>query len=116
MSNKWWGLFGEIYTIVYFICKGYRILAWNYRKGKFEIDIIAAKKQTIIFIEVKFRKKLEDFVQPVGLLQINRIKHCARHYLHDKSLYGRYPFIRFDLVIITNFIKLRHFVNIWNER
>ena len=36
---------------------GFFIVAKNYRKNLGEIDIIASKKQTICFVEVKTRKK-----------------------------------------------------------
>ncbi len=39
--------------------KGYRIRAMNYRSGRFgEIDIIAQKRELIVFAEVKYRSNL----------------------------------------------------------
>ena len=35
---------------------GYKILERNYKYGRYEIDIIAKKKEEIAFVEVKSRK------------------------------------------------------------
>ncbi|MBO4979314.1 MAG: YraN family protein [Clostridia bacterium] len=49
------GRFGENAAVKHLKRKGYRILARNFRAGKNEIDIIASRKNEIIFIEVKAR-------------------------------------------------------------
>ncbi|UZJ41454.1 YraN family protein [Prosthecochloris sp. SCSIO W1101] len=46
---------GEMTAVTYLLEKGYRILDRNYRYRRNEIDIVAADKQTLCFIEVKTR-------------------------------------------------------------
>ncbi len=46
---------GEKLARDYLKKKGYKILAANWKSGKYEIDIIAQNKNEIIFVEVKTR-------------------------------------------------------------
>lgn len=52
-SNKTIGQKGEDAACAYLLEKSYTILERNKRMGKGEIDIVAAKNQTIVFVEVK---------------------------------------------------------------
>ena len=50
------GLWAENVAKIYLTFKGYRILQSRFKSPVGEIDIIAKKKNAIIFIEVKARK------------------------------------------------------------
>lgn len=50
------GLWGENKAVEFLKAKNYTILARNYHSRFGEIDIIARKQNTIIFVEVKTRK------------------------------------------------------------
>lgn len=39
--------------------KGYSVLAQNWRTKRCEIDVVAQKKQTVYFVEVKYRAKAD---------------------------------------------------------
>lgn len=57
MSNKHkTGKIGELAATRYLKNKGYHILERNWRFHKAEIDIIAERKDLLVFIEVKSRK------------------------------------------------------------
>lgn len=56
MNTKLLGSFGEARSAEYLRQKGYRIVAMNYRTRLGEIDLIAADRQYIVFVEVKLRK------------------------------------------------------------
>ncbi len=56
MDTKELGVFGEEHAALYLEDLGYRILTRNYRSRYGEIDIIAEKDKTIVFIEVKARR------------------------------------------------------------
>lgn len=49
------GRLGESLAANYLRRKGYRILGRNYRSKIGELDLIAAKNQTLVFVEVKTR-------------------------------------------------------------
>ena len=46
---------GEDIAVNYLKKKGYKIIERNFRKGYGEIDIIALKKNVLVFVEVKTR-------------------------------------------------------------
>jgi putative endonuclease len=76
---------------------GYKILETNFRIGGSEIDIIAKKKDTICFVEVRSKKAAQG-TTPVE--SINKIKRS--HLIRAASLYiQRYGIheqkIRFDV-------------------
>ena len=56
MDKQALGRFGEEQAARYLRKKGYTILARNYRCRQGEIDIIARKKDFVVFVEVKLRK------------------------------------------------------------
>jgi putative endonuclease len=52
-NNQQLGKTGEKLSVDFLIGKGFKILNRNWRYKKAEIDIIASKKNILIFIEVK---------------------------------------------------------------
>lgn len=81
--------------------KGYRILEQNYRTSLGEIDIIAADRDTIVFVEVKARQS-NRFGNPkwaVTPRKQRKISMVALHYL--KSTKQDQVKARFDVVSIS---------------
>ena len=56
MNTKLLGSYGEALCAEYLRKKGYRILGMNYRTRLGEIDLIAADRRYVAFVEVKLRK------------------------------------------------------------
>ncbi|MEK7138004.1 MAG: YraN family protein [Patescibacteria group bacterium] len=84
------GKLGEDIAAKYLKNKGYKILARNYRKPWGEIDIIAEKKGTLVFVEVKTQKagfewRPEENVNRHKKAQLSRIINT---YLKDSQVYG----------------------------
>jgi putative endonuclease len=75
------GLTGELLACNYLISKGYKILHRRYRTKKGEIDIIATNNTNICFIEVKYRKKPDDFEDILQKKQSIRIYETSQDYL-----------------------------------
>ena len=91
---------GETLAISYLTKNGHTIHACNYRFHRGEIDIIAQKQQTLLFIEVKVRSNLlfgypETFVTPK---QEESYHQAATHYIETHQWEGP---IRFDIIAIT---------------
>ena len=59
MTKSELGAWGEEKAATFLRRKGYRILEQNFRCRQGEIDIIARKRETIAFVEVKLRKNAE---------------------------------------------------------
>ena len=85
--------------------KGYKILERNFKPprgtGAGEIDIIALKHKTLVFVEVKQRKTSDDAAYSIdGFVKKRRIAG-ARYFL---MLHGEYETfeMRFDAVLFGN--------------
>jgi putative endonuclease len=103
-------------------CKGYRILAERYRNAYGEIDIVAAKGRTLMAIEVKARKSLEqceDTITPWKRQKIERALQgmLAGHGSTGGKFAGLAPSahhnIRFDVVWIAPWQWPRHIKDAW---
>lgn len=53
MNNRTFGMIGEDIAVKYLKEKGYRIIAQNYNTQNGELDIVALRKQILVFVEVK---------------------------------------------------------------
>ncbi len=94
------GQAGEAIACRYLENKGYCLRDLNYKKASGEIDLILEKDQTIVFVEVKFRKNL-DYGYPreaVTRAKQKRILKTALWYIKEKKC-DAYGF-RFDVVEI----------------
>ena len=79
------GLFAEFLARMYLRLHGYSILKTRYMTGRYtnraEIDIIAKRKNTIVFIEVKARKNLDAAWAAITPQQSARLRRAAETYL-----------------------------------
>lgn len=92
---------GEKIAAKYLQKLGYKILDHNFQGRDFEIDLIARKKDLIIFVEVK-RRTSSFFMEPVE--SINKKKRSdmikgAKYYLISNDLYDKVD-VRFDVIVI----------------
>lgn len=96
------GKSGENLAAKYLKKNGYRILETNYRNRLGEIDIIAKDKDTIVFVEVKTRRR-QFFVHPkeaVTLKKQMKIARVAQFWL--KTMNKSDAPARFDVVSILS--------------
>ena len=83
---------GEDYAVAYLKKHHCKILERNYRKPFGEIDIIARKKDTYLFVEVKTRHD-NSFTRPyeaVDYRKQQRIVRTAMTYIHEHHLNASY--------------------------
>ena len=86
--------------------QGWLILARNFRRVGCEIDIIAFKKTTIIFVEVKFRARplhtMQGFDQIITRKKRKTLERGARCFLqyYEKRL-PYWENLRFDLALVS---------------
>jgi putative endonuclease len=94
------GISAESRAAAYLIAKGFRILARRWRSPVGEIDIIAARRHLLIFVEVKAREKFEDAAWSVTDRQRARIAAAAEVWLARQ---GDHDFrdMRFDAVLVV---------------
>ncbi|MBO4480655.1 MAG: YraN family protein [Alphaproteobacteria bacterium] len=95
------GLFSEFVACIYLILRGFRILRRRYVTGKHtgraEIDIIAKRKNLIVFIEVKHRKTIDAAWDAISEQQRRRLRLSAETFLIKKKWSGD---ARFDVIIV----------------
>jgi len=93
------GLSAESRAAAYLVAKGYRILARRWRSPLGEIDIVARRRATLVFVEVKAREKLDDAAEAVIMRQQRRIIGAAEIWLANNP--GHTGDIRFDVVLVA---------------
>jgi putative endonuclease len=94
------GLSAESRAAALLIAKGFRILARRFRTPYGEIDIIARKRNLVIFVEVKARAMLEDAAYAVTPMQTRRIIDAAQAWLMMNPDHANHE-MRFDVVLVA---------------
>ncbi len=79
---------------------GYRILARGYLARGGEIDIVAAKDDALVFVEVKARPTLEEALTAVTPQKRERISRAARQFLVEHPAFAART-LRGDLVAVA---------------
>ena len=94
------GRVGEELVANYLRAQGYSLCAHNYKKRCGEIDLIARKNQTIVFVEVKLREHAYFSIsQVVTLLKQKKIIRTALHYQYE-FLGQQEVSLRFDVALL----------------
>lgn len=77
------------------------IYAKNYKTRQGEIDIVAQKKELLIFVEVKLRRsQYFNLSEVVGYQKQKKIIKTAAHYIHKHTIRGLT--YRFDVALLEN--------------
>ena len=82
---------------------GLVLLCQHFKFKRWEIDLVMQQGQTLVFVEVKYRKNSEFGGASCALsaAQINRLRGTAHYYLQRHHLQEQKTPCRFDLVAIT---------------
>ncbi|MEJ0074006.1 MAG: YraN family protein [Alphaproteobacteria bacterium] len=94
------GLSAESRAAALLVAKGYRIVARRWRSPVGEIDIVARRRKTLVFVEVKARERLDDAAEAVIVRQQRRIIAAAEAWLatHEDDIDCD---IRFDVMLVA---------------
>ena len=97
----------ESRAAAFLIAKGYRIVARRWRSPVGEIDIVARRRGTLVFVEVKARERLDDAAEAVLQRQQRRIIAAAEAWLaaHPDNLNSD---MRFDVMLVAPKSLPRH--------
>ncbi len=71
----------ETLAALFLMLKGYRILARRYRVNGGEIDLVVAKSDAIVFVEVKLRPTLDEAWFAVDATKRRRMSRAANVWL-----------------------------------
>jgi putative endonuclease len=104
------GLSAESRAAAYLVAKGYRIVARRWKSPVGELDIVARRRRTLVFVEVKARASLDAAAEAVLPRQQQRIAAAAEAWL------ATYPDpkiseMRFDAVLVAPGKLPRHIEN-----
>lgn len=100
----------------YLQSKGYRVIARNHRTRFAELDIIAASKDVVAFVEVKYRKYAQ-FGGGAGAItqdKLRRLHNAAEVWLSEHEEYIRHQ-PRIDVVTVEGDLvgpQIEHIQNI----
>jgi putative endonuclease len=91
----------ETFVANYLTQHGYTVLATNFSCKAGEIDVIACKKRTLAFVEVKARKDpLFNISEVITPSKQQKIIKTARYYIFKQQQYTNYAF-RFDVALLA---------------
>ena len=95
------GNFGEEAAARHLAAKGFRLLARNWRKGSYELDLVCAERDTLVFVEVKTRGQgsLESPEEALPPAKQRSLLRAAQEYLQETGAWDA-P-CRFDLVSVA---------------
>lgn len=93
------GKTGELLGAAFLLNLTYNIIETNWRHSRWEVDVIASKKNVLHFIEIKTRssKKFGMPEEKVGRKKIQNLINAAEQYLH---LHPQWQRIQFDILSI----------------
>ena len=119
-KNQRRGHLAEIFAAWILRLKGYRILKRRAKTPVGEIDLIAKKRDMLVFVEVKLRQNLDEGMYSISQSSQNRICRAASFVMANtstiigkKSLNPDSQAMRFDAMIISGW-SFRHIQNAWN--
>jgi putative endonuclease len=108
------GLSAESRAALLLMAKGYRIAARRWKCPVGEIDIVARRRNLLVFVEVKARAGFDEAAFSVTPYQRRRIVSAARAWL------ARHPddaacAMRFDAVLVVPWRLPWHMANAFDE-
>ena len=117
MANVSKGAAGEVLAARFLRDEGYQILAGNYRTRFGEIDIIAANKEYIVFVEVKSRAEDARYM-PKEAVTAEKQKRIIKTALLYINHYPDPRQMRFDVIEVVTAknhpmkaLDIRHILN-----
>jgi putative endonuclease len=109
------GISAESRAAAWLIAHGYRILARRWRCRMGEIDIIAARRRLLVFVEVKARADLDDAAESITERQKQRIAAAAEIWLAANPNPAIHD-IRFDAILVAPGKLPRHITAAFETR
>ncbi len=94
--------------------KGYQILGRRVKTPKGEIDIIAKRFKSLVFIEVKARKDIETGLLSITTRQAKRIIAATNYWRAGQEKYSDFT-CRFDIIIVNPYLSITHLENAFDE-
>ena len=118
MNNKEIGNNGENKAADYLETQGYSIIERNWRTKTGEIDIIAHKDETVVFVEVKSLPNgtMELLQTELNRGKLQRIVKTSKRFLLKHRQYSN-SYVRYDVIVIDmpGYPEVYHIENAFTE-
>ncbi len=108
------GRTAETIAAAFLRLKGYRIVARRVRTPAGEIDLVALRRGTVVFVEVKARETEAEAARSLSRRQRTRIVRAAAHFLAAHPEHAAAT-ARFDAVFVAAGRWPRHVISAWTE-
>ncbi len=110
LRARGFGRRGEWKALALLTLTGHRVLARNFIASGGEIDLVAAKGSTIVFVEVKARPAVETARTAISERKRRRIARAARAWLSQNRWANGYV-LRADAVFVSPWRWPEHLEN-----
>ena len=94
--------------------RGWQVVAWRFRSGHRDIDLVARRGETVAFVEVKTRRR-DRFGGPVGAVGWRKQRELARSAAVWLDRHGQgataYRFDVIGVIVDGSGVRLRHVEN-----
>lgn len=88
-------------------------MARRVRQHQGEIDLVARRGRTTIFVEVKTRRTEVELAQAIDQWRLRRVAAAVRQIAHQYARPG--DDIRIDVMLIMPWRWPSHLVNVWQD-
>ncbi len=107
------GRFSENVAAWFLRLKGFRILSQRYKTPVGEIDIVAKRRNLVVFVEVKARRSTAEAITAISGQNRRRVTAAANAYI------ARHPHLaehnmRYDIIAIAGW-RLHHVPQAWRS-
>lgn len=106
------GLWAERGAEVFLMLKGYRIVSRRFKTPLGEIDLVAKRHHTLVFVEVKWRETAEEAAEAIHAKNRARVSRAAALYLQQHPQYTDMD-TRFDALVMARGVWPRHIEGAW---
>lgn len=108
------GVMSENTALKYLQQQGMICLAKRFKTPYGEIDLLMQDEQTIVAVEVKYRKSLTQAAYSIRLKQQLRIQQALEFWISQHKDYSiKPPFQRFDVVLVCPPEIISYYKNAW---
>ena len=110
-SNQHYSKLAEDLVARFAELKGWHIVSRNFRRPGCEIDIIMIKNSTLVVVEVKFRKRLDDIGSLIPKKKAEALVRGIERFLALEE--HQHDTVRIDLAIVTlhaGRLKIAHYL------
>lgn len=105
------GLWAEALAALWLLLHGYAVLAWRYRTPVGEIDLVVRRRGVLAFVEVKKRVAEADALAAVSPENAARVRRAAQWWLKTRPVLADKCDIRFDVMALSAYSRIRHIPN-----